>query len=323
MCENEIKTLKQELNQLNNLLRVECPPGACMGCGKWGLLFSIVLFGNNEICYRCTDDGFICRECLRNKELIGRCLLIACFKGYIELCKILVKSNDVDRNLVNLGNYVGKTPLILACQRGHIEIIKILLSHPAINVNCKDEDGQSALFWCTEVRFRAECFKLLLAHPDIDINIQDTRGWTPLMNANINNIKLLLESPEININICTKDSESVLQIFFEFGDLECMELLLARGCNVSKWENWNRDESSRLTRIGHTQAESMMLRWRSYLPEWSIFTLQLYPLEFHKLAFKCICAWNRLNKIYNIFICKDIRYLLITYIAKNWRKRIF
>ena len=39
----------------------------------------------------------------------------------------------------------GYTPLHLAAERGHIECVKTLLSHPNINVNIKDNQGNTPL----------------------------------------------------------------------------------------------------------------------------------------------------------------------------------
>ena len=45
-----------------------------------------------------------------------------------------------------------------------------------------------------------------------------------------------------------------------------------------------------------------------------------YPNKFKNKAFILYCLFNRLNRQYMIEIPEDIKFLLITYISKNWIK---
>ena len=54
-------------------------------------------------------------------------LIVACFKGHIEICKYLIEKFEADVN-IKTSSY---TALITACFRGDIELFKYLIEHGA------------------------------------------------------------------------------------------------------------------------------------------------------------------------------------------------
>ena len=75
----------------------------------------------------------------------------------------------------------GRTPLYYAGSRCHIDITRYLISIGG-NVNARTAMGRTALLkavWNGQV----ELVKVLLEHPDIDINIIDSSERTPLHMA--------------------------------------------------------------------------------------------------------------------------------------------
>jgi ankyrin repeat protein len=125
----------------------------------------------------------------------------------------------------------------------NIECLQELLSRTDINVNIKDNNGQTALMHITGVnrnsKKNAECLKLffLSKHKqEIDINAQDNQGQTALMhaaNGKIKCLKELLAREDININIKNDDGQTALIIaagvntIYHPGNTECLKLLLS------------------------------------------------------------------------------------------------
>ena len=134
------------------------------------------------------------------------------------------------------------------------------------------------------------------------------------MNSSPKFMKLLLQVPEINVNILNNDGDSALQICCGEIDFECIKMLLTMGADTRDWKTWVFYNEAKDDFIMYNEAVKIMRKWRSCLPEWSIFTHKLYPLEFEELAVLCIMCLNKLQ------FCKDIRLLLIKYVAKDWRK---
>jgi ankyrin repeat protein len=131
----------------------------------------------------------------------------------------------------------GGTPLYTAYLYNRFEIFELLLSHPQIDVNCVDVDNFSLLFkLCHETRF--DYVKLLLKNPTLKINYggNDSDEWTPLMitcfqygyhkNMSIDNIKMLLSHPDIDVNIQDGDGRTALSIACNGGHVNIVKLLI-------------------------------------------------------------------------------------------------
>jgi len=91
-------------------------------------------------------------------------------------------------NHPNLGvNWVSEddtqwTPLHIASIRGHLEVVKLLLAHPNINVNLKDNDGQT-LFLLGCLNGHVLVVRVLLKDPRVDVTLEDCNDRTPLWFA--------------------------------------------------------------------------------------------------------------------------------------------
>jgi ankyrin repeat protein len=137
---------------------------------------------------------------------------------------------------VNAMLNTGGTPLFTAYVFNKIEIFKLILAHPKVDVNCVDVDNFSLLFkLCHEVRF--DLVELLIKKPNLKINYggNDPDEWTPLMvtcstygysKINIENVKLLLSHPDIDVNIQDTDGRTALLIACKGGYLEIVKLLI-------------------------------------------------------------------------------------------------
>ncbi|XP_063407048.1 ankyrin-1-like [Mytilus trossulus] len=111
-------------------------------------------------------------------------LHIACFKGQLEVVKLLV---DVGMNLNDTTN-AGYTPLYQACRKGRFDIVKYLILDlngktlkSRVDTTIKNKDGWSALHIAC-FKGQLEVVKLLV---DVGMNLNDTTnaGYTPLYQA--------------------------------------------------------------------------------------------------------------------------------------------
>ena len=102
---------------------------------------------------------------------------------------------------------MGNTVLYYACDTKNIEVIELLLSHPDIDVNVKNSDGDTPLHRVI-LRDSIEILQLLLAQPNINVNAENKNNITALhisIFSTLKVIEILLNYPKTNINI--KDDE--------------------------------------------------------------------------------------------------------------------
>jgi len=128
--------------------------------------------------------------------------------GYVKIIQHFI-DKGIDVNCKDSDNY---TALTNACFKGNIEVIKLLLQHPSIDVNPQDSHGYTSLMWSI-LSVEYEVIKLLLQHPNININLQDSLGWTALTHAYIEYndevVVILLQHKDIDVNIKDNNGETV------------------------------------------------------------------------------------------------------------------
>jgi len=193
-------------------------------------------------------------------------LLIASYKGYIEIVKLLLATDGIE---VNKAANNGVTPLNIASNKGLTEIVQLLLATDGIKVNEEALDGATPLLVASR-NGQTEIVKLLLAagadvnkakndgitplyiasyngHAQIiqlllaagaEVNKADNNEFTPLYMASRNGhteiVKLLLAADGIEVNKANKDGVVPLHIASNFGYIEIVKLLLASGVDVNK-----------------------------------------------------------------------------------------
>lgn len=134
-------------------------------------------------------------------------------KGMSPLLKA-INNKDVEivRLLLNAGSKIDEktAPVALAALVGSAEIINELIKFGA-DVNQKDENGFTALFWAARLNNPNTAQALLKA--GADINAQSPKGDTPLMAAIINNnpdlVRLFL-AEDTDLSIQDVDGETAL-----------------------------------------------------------------------------------------------------------------
>jgi len=103
----------------------------------------------------------------------GDNIVLLATSGDLATLRALVVSGKCD---VNINDDNGYTPLMAAASYGRVEVVKFLLEQDGIEVNKADDEGDTALHYCTT---SLECMKLLLEHNG-DLSIENEDGFTPL-----------------------------------------------------------------------------------------------------------------------------------------------
>jgi len=81
---------------------------------------------------------------------------IVCYKGYIDIVKVLLNDERVNVNKPN----AGWTPFYSACYKGHIDIVKLLLNDNRVDINKANNDGSTPFYSACD-NGRIEIVKLL------------------------------------------------------------------------------------------------------------------------------------------------------------------
>ncbi|KAL6617761.1 ankyrin repeat-containing domain protein [Neocallimastix sp. 'constans'] len=108
-------------------------------------------------------------------------LILACLKGHYQIAKVLIsyKAN------VNKDNVKENRPLFFACFSNNVQIAKLLLDTNKIEINHKNNDGDTELSIAC-INDNPELIHLLMDH-QADINTINQKGYSPIHVATINN----------------------------------------------------------------------------------------------------------------------------------------
>ncbi len=229
----------------------------------------------------------------------------------------LIKNNDIDdvrdydniMKEINIQDKYGNSALICVSITGNIEITKLLLEVKTININSQNKHGWTSLIWASK-NGRTEIVKLLLKVESINVNLQNYYGNTALIFASKYNyieiIKLLLTNKTINVNLQNKHGWTALIWASKYNYIEIVKLLLNNGATTAVNSNYSDDMNKVLT------------DWKTYLPRWNRFkTYKYYPKEFKNIVMLWLLICKRKN-----FVNKDIKLLMIEYLAESWKFEI-
>ncbi|KAM7251942.1 hypothetical protein ACFE04_023825 [Oxalis oulophora] len=156
-------------------------------------------------------------------------LHFAAREGQTPVCKYLVEELKLD---VNTKDEDGETPLIHAARLGHNDTVKYLVEHGA-DPNIASELGVTAVHHASGIG-NIELLKYLLSK-GIEVESQSDAG-TPLVwaagHGQADAVKVLLEH-HANPNAETEDGVTPLLSAVAAGSLTCLELLVQAGANVN------------------------------------------------------------------------------------------
>ncbi|ORX78967.1 ankyrin, partial [Anaeromyces robustus] len=126
---------------------------------------------------------------------------------------------------VNRPNSIGIYPIALACESGNIEQVRLLLNHGA-NPNVQSDGSTPLIQSC--INNNSEVVKLLIEH-GADVNFVNSEGLHPLLflvNESEKNVTKLFLSYGANPNIQDTEGNSALSMACARGNRRIVELLL-------------------------------------------------------------------------------------------------
>ena len=106
---------------------------------------------------------------------------------------------------VNCRDEDGRTALHSAAVSGHDRVVLLLLADPRVDVNCSDKHGVTPLGNAADAG-HVRVVKIFLADRRVEINASDKDGYTPLHAAALGRprvVQLLLEDKRLDVNCTT------------------------------------------------------------------------------------------------------------------------
>lgn len=151
---------------------------------------------------------------------------------------------DLDEENVCKPVQDGTNPLHIAAYKGNLAILEILikkLSSLNVDLNLKIASGATALFLAAQ-QGHTEVVKCLKMH-GAAINQSNYIKETPLIaatyNGHIETVKLLLEYPDINVDLAQHENQTPLFIATALRKTSIVRALLHKGANPNIAENQN------------------------------------------------------------------------------------
>ncbi|CAF1618072.1 unnamed protein product, partial [Rotaria magnacalcarata] len=144
----------------------------------------------------------------------------------VRMCKLLMKYTQIDLTAMNK---IGKTPLHLACANEKANVAGILINKMNIEqMNLLDVQGRTPLHECVD-NINGSLARYLIRH-GADENTNDIRGNTVLHltteKGNIELVRTLLKSSNVNINQLNLDGQSPVSLAILYNHDDVCKLLL-------------------------------------------------------------------------------------------------
>jgi len=124
--------------------------------------------------------------------------------------------------------------MLAAVQNGDAEeLAELMRQDPGFNVNMElDGDGYTLLHYaCMGSDSRSPVIPLLLAHPDIDVNVKDDYGQTPFFGAcdggHPSCVREMLRDSRVKVNEPDKDGYTPLYLAARYGSLDVIKWWIA------------------------------------------------------------------------------------------------
>ena len=188
-------------------------------------------------------------------------LIVASCLGLQVIVKLLLTEDSMD---INFKDNEGRTPLWWAAKGGHSEVVKLLLVKDSIELDPKDCKGRTPLLRAAR-NGHSEVVNLLLAEDGIELNPKNIWSQTPLLEAAGNGhqeiVKLLLAEDNIELNPKCYLGRTPLSQAAVSGHSEVVKLLLAKdGIELNCKDDWEGcTPLSRAAEGGHSEVVKLLL----------------------------------------------------------------
>ncbi|KAB8238277.1 ankyrin repeat domain-containing protein [Aspergillus alliaceus] len=165
-------------------------------------------------------------QCRSEKDVLCMSLLSrAARAGHADIVIMLLSTKGIDPNL---GDTMGRSPVVHAAFGGQDAVVKQILDTPGVDPSFKDLHGRTPLSWTV-----------------VDTDGMLKKGWTALM------FSLLLEMPHIDIDHQIENGKTDLHFAARHGSEDIERLLLARGANPDPKDRHNRSPLYLSAHFGH------------------------------------------------------------------------
>ena len=171
-------------------------------------------------------------HCDPNTEVSYSPLHGACERGNLQIVKYLTSLSSVD---VNIKDDMGNTPLNVACRYCQLDIIKFLLCLPLVDLNIRIPSYMYSDLLHKACRYgELQVVKSLVSLPSLDVNIKNTGGYSPLHTAchygQLDIIKFLMSTERVNPMSTTEYGDNTaLHIACGYGNVDIVKYLLSTG----------------------------------------------------------------------------------------------
>ena len=164
----------------------------------------------------------------------GTQLMVACYHGNIDYVEDLLKVPGVT---VDLQNNEGQHALLCACEQGHTEIAQLILNtcqHPKDVVNLPDKMGGTPLMAASYLG-HMNTVSVLLENAT-QVNVQNSKGWCSLMLSCLHRHTQTVSLPlqyGAHVNMQNGKGSTPLMIASQNGHTETVSILLQNGAHIN------------------------------------------------------------------------------------------
>jgi 26S proteasome non-ATPase regulatory subunit 10 len=125
---------------------------------------------------------------------------------------------------------------MIAASAGRIEVVKSLLGHTQCDVNHRNNNGQTSLFYSAS-KNNIPITKLLLQN-GADVNAQDKYGNTPLhrcaSQGHLDIVRLLLDQKGIRVDMADREGNTPLHLVAEDQNDSAAIMLIRAGADINR-----------------------------------------------------------------------------------------
>ena len=168
--------------------------------------------------------------------------------------------------LLNVKDWLGRTPLAEAVAMGHNTTVAVFLAQKDIDVNTKDRRLNTPLHTAAESGSVA-MVETLLSSKGIDVNFSNQDGWSPLLSAILSKameiVEILLAREDINLDQQGFGGHTALSAAIDYhGSVQLVKKLLAKGASIDCKTDTKATVLHLVARRGHSELLQMLLEAR-------------------------------------------------------------